>query len=134
MAGTRAGTCRGCGQTQIVPADTEAEANMIATDRCTCKEGKGIRDFNRLMKNIDEICGTGGKQVGFDPVPATTIERIKEAAELVHHRKIEKSTFQINGTLITIKAGVKDVTVDRKRTLSIERTSEIGEREEDEED
>lgn len=134
MAGARKGACKGCGQIQIVPADTVMEANEIATEHCTCEEGKTIREINRLLKNIDDICGEGGKQVGFDPVPATTIERIKEAAELVHHRKIEKSTFQINGTLITIKAGVKDVTVDRKRTLSIERTSEIGEREEDEED
>lgn len=127
MAGTRKGTCKGCGQAQIVPADNDVEADKIATERCTCPEGKEIRAKNRLMQNIDDICGEGCKRIGMDPVSPRTIERIKEAAELVHGRKMDKAVFSIDGTLITIIAKTKYVTVTRKRVLNIEKQSEIGE-------
>lgn len=117
------GYCKACGQSKLVEAGLPDEANEKVTMQCNCPEGEEIRALVKLMQNIDDICGAEGEMLGFKPVNAESVERIKEVAVLIYKDRLGRATFQIDGTTVTIKQSSKGVSVDRKKTLNIEKVS-----------
>ncbi len=61
------GTCAGCGQTKVVHARTRKEADEIATQECSCKEGEQIRRINEIDKRLGELIGKEAPEYGWEP-------------------------------------------------------------------
>ena len=119
------GICKGCGQIQEVSASTQKEADIKATLACNCGEAEKLRKRQQLMNDIDLLCGPFSADRGFEPIEQETIDRIKEAADLVFKNKFEKATFSVAGTVVTIKRDSKKVTASRKMTIVAEGVSRI---------
>lgn len=119
------GICQGCGQIVSVEAETQEEADNKATRNCNCDRAKQVQSYDRLMEQIDEFCADGCEELGFSPLPDKTIFSIKTTATQILENNIDKSTFQVEGTTISIVRREKNVIVSRKKTLKVEGASHI---------
>lgn len=113
------GKCRGCGEIQVVIANSQREADELVTDACGCEESKHIKEYDMMMANIDEVLGKACTKNGFYPVDSVTIARVRELADLIWRGKIEKASFEIDRTTILISNTTKGIRVSRKRIEEI---------------
>ncbi len=82
------GTCRYCGQTQIVSfSASQEEADERAAQKCDCvgatRERNRQRRVEQAGKNIDRIFGAGAAEYGQRTVGGRILDYLREAAELM---------------------------------------------------
>lgn len=113
------GRCRGCGEVQAVIANSQNEADELVTDACGCEESKHIKEYDMMMANIDKVLGKGCIKNGFYPVDETTVDRVRECADLIWRGRIGKVSFEIDSTTVLISRTTKGIKVSRKRIEEI---------------
>lgn len=122
------GTCKGCGQTQLVKVnvfdgdteqDLEREADALATAKCTCEESAKIAAWDRARGTIERICGDACEDIGFLRTTAAAQEGLESVARLVFDGIIDKATIEVAESMITVKPKGDGVTITRKSTLEI---------------
>lgn len=93
----REGTCNACGQIITFEVDESKSAedlNIIATNQCTCSEGKRYRAKYEIMKEakskIERLFGT--------PECYTARGLMLNAAELIADREIKNITIALSET------------------------------------
>lgn len=107
------GYCLDCGQIHLVSADTQAEADNIATEKCDCEsEAK----WHRLMEaNVEMLCGEKSKELNFSPVNEDGIELIKRTCELIHAGFISSVKINVANSDVVIKSAIDKVDIKRVR-------------------
>ena len=105
------GFCRDCGQLHLVAAETQEEADEIATARCDCENEE---KWHRLMNaNVEMLCGEQSREMQLQPLCNSGIELVKRTCELVRANVIDKSKVNIANSEITITR--KNDKIDIKR-------------------
>lgn len=93
------GFCRDCGQLHLVAAETQEEADEIATARCDCENEEKWHRLSREMQ-LQPLCNSG-------------IELVKKTCELIRANVIDKSKINIANSEIMITR--KNDKIDIKR-------------------
>ena len=111
------GTCVYCGQTKMVDAKTQDDADRIATQECTCDNP--TKKAHQCHENIEQICGESSADYGMELVVEEVIDVIKDAGTMCTNGLIESATFRLNDSTVAIKCIKDGVAVSRKKALSV---------------
>lgn len=114
---TMTGTCLYCGQTRLVEADTEAEADVIATRECGACDNPLKRTW-QLHQNIDILCGETARGYGMQELDPDLIETIKNSGELLIRGLIESVTFRVEDSTVALRNTKDGAAVIRKKSIS----------------
>ena len=110
------GACLFCGQTRIVEAESQREADRLASELCTCDNS--LKKARQLWDNIDQLCGETARSYGMDIVAEEVKEELKQIGTLCIHGLVEAATIRISDSSITIKQVKDGVSITRKKVLS----------------
>lgn len=111
------GVCSGCGQTKMVKAQTQEEADRIATEECDCPEGELTRRKKEFDDRLQELISETAPEYGWEPAKSQEIfERIQELGHIVCEGGIESAVIRIDKTTLKIKGGGK-ITLERSKTI-----------------
>lgn len=109
------GKCEYCDAEIGVMAETQAEANEIASEKCNCG-GSGIAKKKHCMsERLQMLVGENCEELGFRPAENEAFEIIERTAYMVIEGRIQSAVFKIGGTAISIKGGEK-TKISRKYT------------------
>lgn len=101
------GTCKYCGQSQLVEAETESEANNKATSICKCEEGQASRRIETAKSHVE---------TKFEEFSKETIELIQSIVAGVNYGVIDSATLKLSRTVKV------SITLTSKDKLSVTRT------------
>lgn len=114
---TRTGVCLYCGQTRIVEADTQEEADIIATRECKACDN-ALKQTARLHDNIEILCGETARGYSMQELDPDLIEGIKETGKLLIDGLVERVTFKLDDSTISLNNTRDGVSVIRKKSIS----------------
>ena len=89
------GICKFCGQVQTVQADSQEEANMIATLNCNCDDAEAYRRREDLMTLINSTCQDLPEDCGFVNMSVGQIKALKDLGGMVADGFVMKATVDI---------------------------------------
>ena len=116
------GVCEYCGSEIGVMAETQGEANEIASDKCCCGGSHIAKKKTRLREKLKEIAGPGCEALSFTPVDSRILKHIEDLGYAAIEGEVQQISIKVNGTVIQIKGGEK-TKITRKYTY--ERGEEI---------
>lgn len=111
------GCCLYCGQTRIVDAENQENADLIATRECGACDNP-LKKSAKLNSNIEELCGELAREYGMLPLEEDTIDRIKDVGTLIISGDIESASFRVIDSTIGMKNTKNGVSVYRNKTIS----------------
>ena len=111
------GTCVFCGQTRLVEAETQTEADRIAAEHCTCDNNP--KKVRQCSENIEQICGESAKGFGMEIVAEEVKDEIKNIGQLCVFGHVEAASFRLADSTIAIKQIKDGVAVARKKVSSV---------------
>ena len=111
------GTCVFCGQTRLVNADSQAEADRIAAENCTCDNN--MKRIRQCSDNIEKICGEESKEFGMDLVTEEVIDAMKDIGGLCITGHLDTASFRLSDSMVVIKKIKDGVAVSRKKVSSV---------------
>ena len=111
------GTCIFCGQTRIVNADSQAEADRIASENCSCDNS--MKRIRQCSDKIDKICGEAAKEFGMDLVTEEVIDTMKDFGSLCVNGYLDMASFRLADSTVVIKKIKDGVAVSRKKVSSV---------------
>lgn len=114
------GTCKGCGQTQMVKADNNLDADIQATKKCGCEQGADIRARWKIKREVEFCCGEESRGRGFETLEQREKDAIVHIAEEVQGGLLEKVVITAGASQITLAKKGEGVNVTRKANLEIE--------------
>lgn len=107
------GFCKDCGQMHLVDANSQKEADTIATDKCDCESE--VKWFRLMHENVDMLCGSKSSELEFEPMEQPAIDLVKTACELVHKGFIESVKVSAADSEVVITRVVAKINIVRKR-------------------
>lgn len=115
------GMCQHCGNTKLIMAADQEDADLKATHDCDCGGETVLKRKENIVDRLEEIAGERASTYGFQAVDAETLYWLKTAGELVLKGKIDKVNAEVDGTKIIIaeKADGK-IKIKRSKTKSTE--------------
>ena len=116
------GKCEYCGTEIGVMAKTQAEANELASEKCSCAGVTKARKKTVMKNYLARFIGSACTEMGFNPVEQAVYDAIETVGLMVVDGLMQKATFNVDGTTISITAGKK---IKVKRTYTYEQTGEI---------
>ena len=111
------GICRYCGQTQIVTAESQEDADARVTVECSCPGGELERKKNHVKSQLDELIGELAPDNGWDPVRPEAFDAIKELAFLITEEKISSCAMRIDDTNLKISRNKGKINIERSKTV-----------------
>jgi len=112
------GVCRGCGQSRIVKAENQEEADVLVTEECSCQLGEQLRKKKELDKRLSELIGEEAPEFGWEAAGSEEIfEAIKRIGHIVAEGGIESVGIRIDKTNLKIGAKGGKITVERSKTV-----------------
>lgn len=112
------GVCAGCGQTKSVTAETQEEADVIATEECGCSKGEMIRKKKELDRRLSELIGEEAPDYGWEAAGSTQIyEAIREIGHIIAEGGIESVGIRIDKTNLKIGSKGGKIVVERSKTV-----------------
>lgn len=111
------GTCMFCGQTRLVEAETQREADRIAAEHCTCDNN--LKKVRQCSENIEQICGESAKGFGMEIVTEEVKEEIKNIGQLCVFGYVEAASIRLTDSTISVKQIKDGVAVARKKVSSV---------------
>ena len=94
------GTCAFCGQTRLVIAEDQSEANRVAAEECTCDNN--LKKVRQCADNIDLICGKSATEYGMEIVTEEVVDALKSNRKNAGRIKMSDSIIFILGFLCGI--------------------------------
>ena len=84
----------------LVSADTQEEADRIASESCDCEnEAK----WHRMMEeNVEMLCGEQSRNLNFIPLDDTSLRYVKTTCELIHAGFISNAKFSASYSNLTL--------------------------------
>lgn len=116
------GKCEYCGMEMGVMAESQKQANEIASKECDCGGGRIAEKKKMLMVNIEDLCGPECAELGFRPVGDETLQLIQRVGCMVVEARLQNATVKVDGTEVSIKGGEK---IKVKRKYTYEKTGEV---------
>lgn len=110
------GTCAYCGQTMVVEAGSQYDADEIASKTCTCDNP--LKRAAKCHENIEQICGKTSEGYGMEMVVEDVVDVIKAVGTMCVNGYIEAATFRLDDSTMSIKRTKDGVAVSRKKVLS----------------
>ncbi len=107
------GFCKDCGQMHLVDANSQKEADVIATDKCDCESE--VKWLRLMHDNVDMLCGSKSSELDFEPMEQPAIDLVKTACELVHKGFIESVKVSAADSEVVITRVVAKINIVRKR-------------------
>ena len=115
------GTCRFCGQTRMVVAADQQDADIKVSGSCTCPESKLLQKQQRIREIVQGICGDDGAELGFMQLDAQQIEVVQALAEMTVSGRISGVTLRTEESFISIgRSADVELKISRKRIESME--------------
>ena len=111
------GVCKGCGQTMMVVATSQEQADEIATERCDCPAGEMIRKKKELDERLGELIGEEAPQYGWDATTPEIFEAIRQIGHIVSEGKIESVGIRIDKTSLRIANRGGKIVIERSKTV-----------------
>ena len=111
------GVCAFCGQTRAVLAQTQEEANEMASLDCGCPGGEAERKRKELRDRLDELIGELAPEFGWDPTTPEIFDEIAAIANSVADGRIGSAAFSIDGTNLKIRRNTKGIAIERSKTI-----------------
>ena len=116
------GKCEYCGTEIGVMAKTQAEANELASEKCSCSGVAKAKKKAAMKSKLASLIGPACTELGFNPVEQAVYDAIETVGLMVVEGLMQKVTFNVDGTTISITPG-KKIKVTRKYTY--EQTGEV---------
>ena len=113
------GVCKYCGQTKIVKAETQEEADRTATLDCNCQGGELERKKKHVKEQLDELIGELAPDNGWDPVRPEVFETIKELAFLITEDRISSCSMRVDDTNLKISRTKGKINIERSKTVKM---------------
>lgn len=110
--GTYQGTCKYCGNTQLIMAMDQIDADEKISEECSCGGAKLERRKEALLQNIKQIVGKEAPNSGLSQVTTDQEQLITDLALGVLHGKIEAATIKLAGLKVSV-SGVEKVKIRR---------------------
>lgn len=117
MAKSMTGVCLYCGQTKIVKADDQDEANVIASASCGCMEGELQRKKVHVKEQLDELIGELAPDNGWDPARPDVFNTILEVAYSVAEGSISSCSMRVDDTNLKISRSKGKINIERSKTV-----------------
>ena len=111
------GVCQGCGQTMMVVATSQEQADEIATEKCDCPAGEMIRKKKELDERLGELIGEEAPQYGWDATTPEIFEAIRQIGHIVSEGKIESVGIRIDKTSLRIANRGGKIVIERSKTV-----------------
>lgn len=114
----RTGVCMGCGQIKTVRADSQEDADVIATEECSCSAGELLRKERELDQRLSELIGEEAPDHGWEAAGSADIyEAIRTIGHIVAEGGIESVGIRIDKTNLKIGARGGKIVVERSKTV-----------------
>ena len=107
------GKCEYCGAEIGVMAETQAEANRMAEEKCACAGVRSARKKEMMKEKLDALIGEQCPPE-FNHVDSVVYDTILTVGYMIIDGVMQSATFKIDGTTVTVKAG-KKIEVTRRR-------------------
>ena len=111
------GCCAYCGQTKIVKAEDQEEANQLATIDCTCPGGELERKKKHVQEQLDELIGELAPDNGWDPVRPKVLEAITNIAYHIAEDSISSCALRVDDTNLKITRNKGKINIERSKTI-----------------
>ena len=119
------GTCAHCGQSKIVKAASQQEADALASVDCSCPGGVLQKTKKQVRERLDELIGYLAPDTGWEPVSQKVFDAISEIANHVAEGDISSCALRVDDTNLKITRNKGKITIERSKTIkqagSIER-------------
>lgn len=122
------GNCKFCGQGLMVDVkDGDIQnADMLATQECSCTGALHDRQLKRGLEKVEMLFGEQCEELGFKPVTEEQIDVLNEAVRRVAYDEILNATYQL-GYGVKAKVGHNSkgqIEVTRTNTRAYKLTTE----------
>lgn len=114
---TLTGTCQFCGQTKLLQAYDQEQADRMATENCDCPGGKIAKREKLVTERLNELIGEEAPDNGWDPVSREAYDLILELAFLVVEGKMESAAIRIDRTNLKIRNAGGKIIVERAKSV-----------------
>ena len=111
------GVCKYCGQTRIVKAESQEEADAVATLNCNCPGGELEQKKKHVEEQLDELIGELAPDNGWDPVKPEVFVTIKKLAFLITENKISSCAMRVDDTNLKISRSKGKINIERSKTV-----------------
>lgn len=111
------GICKHCGQTQIVKAESQEDANERTTLECSCPGGELERTKKHVREQLDVLIGELAPDNGWDPVRPEVFETIKAMADRIAENLISSCAMRVDGTNLKISRSKDKINIERSKTI-----------------
>ena len=99
------GVCTFCGETEILMAESQEDADRIVTEKCSCG-GYSMRErADLLLEYIDDITKENPEK-NFKAMEDAQVMGIKDAAIYVFYGHFDEVKISVAGSAVTIKATI----------------------------
>lgn len=115
------GTCRFCGQTQMIEAADQQDADIKVTKLCTCPDARLARKKAEIRQMVQDLCGAGGAELGFTKMTPEQAEIVLNLAEMIAAGKAISVTLRIADSSVKISVAADgELKFSRNRIESME--------------
>lgn len=116
------GTCRFCGQQKIVSAADQADADIKATNECTCPDAVLNKKRKRVTEYMQSICsGDDATEAKFQMFDSDQTHVAVNLAELIQLGKFLNAKIVSEDSVLKISLSKnKEVRISRERREKIE--------------
>ena len=111
------GTCVYCGQTKIIKAVSQEDADRTASIDCNCPGGEMERRKKQVKEQLDELIGHLAPDNGWEPAKEKAFEAIKEIADQVAEENVTSCAMRIDDTNLKISRNKGKITIERSKTI-----------------
>lgn len=110
------GVCRYCGQTRIVKAENQEEADKSVTLDCSCEGGEFERK-KEVGSRLDELIGETAPEYGWEPADPDVYEDIRAMAMHVLTGNIGSVGIRLQDTSLKIHRSKGKISIERSKTI-----------------
>lgn len=111
------GTCEYCGQTSIVKAESQEDADKRATLECGCPGGEMERKKEQVWEQLNDLIGELAPSYGWEPVKPKTFKAIEEIANCVVEDRIASCSMRVEDSNLKITKSKGKINIERSKTI-----------------
>lgn len=111
------GVCRYCGQTRIVKAENQEDADNSVTLNCNCEGGEFERKKKEVGSRLDELIGETAPEYGWEPADPDVYEDIRAMAMHVLTGNIGSVGIRLQDTSLKIHRSKGKISIERSKTI-----------------
>lgn len=111
------GVCRYCGQTRIVKAENQEEADRSVTLNCNCEGGEFERKKKEVGSRLDELIGETAPEYGWEPAEPEVFDTIRAMAMHILAGDIGSVGIRLADTNLKISRNKGKISIERSKTI-----------------